>query len=81
MKSARIHSLPRVARNQRYIKRCVEFAFRCEYRCSFTEPEPEPVERQHFAGAGAIAEVFCSGSVSGYVNSYKMLQKTLNFSY
>jgi hypothetical protein len=35
----------------------------------------EPVERQHFAGA----EIFWPGS--GYVNSYKMLQKNLKFSY
>jgi hypothetical protein len=37
----------------------------------------EPVERQLFAGA--VAEVFWAGS--GYVNSYKMLQKALSFSY
>jgi hypothetical protein len=39
--------------------------------------EPEPVEQQLFAGAGA--KVFWpgsgSGSGAGYVNSYKMLQK------
>jgi hypothetical protein len=33
----------------------------------------EPVERQLFAGAGA--EIFWPGSGSGYVISYKMLQK------
>jgi hypothetical protein len=33
--------------------------------------EPEPVERQHFAGAGA--EVFF-GSGYGYENSYKILR-------
>jgi hypothetical protein len=41
--------------------------------------EPEPVERPLFGGAGA--HVFRPGSGSGYVNSYKMLQKVLNFSY
>jgi hypothetical protein len=43
--------------------------------CSVAEPEPKPVERQFFAGAGA--KVFWVGSGSGYANSYKMLQKTL----
>jgi hypothetical protein len=41
--------------------------------------EPEPVERPLFGGAGA--QVFRPGSGSRYVNSYKMLQKVLNFSY
>jgi hypothetical protein len=36
------------------------------------------VERPLFGGAGAQA--FRPGSGSGYVNSYKMLQKALNFS-
>jgi hypothetical protein len=39
--------------------------------------EPEPVERPLFGGAGAQA--YGPGSGSGYVNSYKMLQKALNF--
>jgi hypothetical protein len=39
----------------------------------------EPVERQIFAGAGAW--VFRPGFGSEYVNSYKMLQKALNFAY
>jgi hypothetical protein len=39
--------------------------------------EPEPVERPLFDGA--VARVF--RPCSGYVNSYKMLQKVLNFSY
>jgi hypothetical protein len=39
--------------------------------------EPEPEEQQHFAGAGT--EIFLPGS--GYLNSYKRLQKPLNFSY
>jgi hypothetical protein len=45
------------------------------------ELEPEPVERQHFARAGA--EIFWSDSGSGsrFVNSYKILQKALDFSY
>jgi hypothetical protein len=43
--------------------------------------EPEPVERPLFGGAGAQAQVFRPGSGSGYLNSYKMLQKVLNFSY
>jgi hypothetical protein len=37
--------------------------------------EPETVERQHFAGATAGAKFFWLGFGSGYVNSYKMLQK------
>jgi hypothetical protein len=37
------------------------------------------VERPLFGGAGAQA--FRLGSGSGYVNSYKMLQKALNFSF
>jgi hypothetical protein len=42
-------------------------------KSSVAEPklESEPMERQLFAGAGA--KVFWPGS--GYVNSYKMLQK------
>jgi hypothetical protein len=40
--------------------------------------EPELVERQLFARAGA--EVVLAGSGSGYVNSYKMFQKALKFS-
>jgi hypothetical protein len=43
--------------------------------------EPEPVERPLFSGAGAQVFRPGSGSRSGYVNSYKMLQKVLNFSY
>jgi hypothetical protein len=35
--------------------------------------EPEPVEQQLFAGAGA--KDFWPGSGAGYMNSYKMLQK------
>jgi hypothetical protein len=38
----------------------------------------EPVEQQHFAGAGA--DVLWLGFSSEYINSYKMLQKALNFS-
>jgi hypothetical protein len=41
--------------------------------------ELEPVERPLFGGAGAQA--FRPGSGSGYVNSYKMLQKVLNFTH
>jgi hypothetical protein len=40
-------------------------------RVATSVAEPEPVERQLLAGAEA--EVFWPGS--GYVNSYKMLQK------
>jgi hypothetical protein len=36
--------------------------------------EPEPVERQLFAGAGAKFFGPSSGSGAGYVNSDKMLQ-------
>jgi hypothetical protein len=46
--------------------------------CSVGEPElePEPVEQQLFAGAGAGAKVFWpgSGSGAGYVKSSKILQ-------
>jgi hypothetical protein len=41
--------------------------------------EPEPVELQLFAGAGAQIFLPGSGPGSGYVNSDKMLQKALNF--
>jgi hypothetical protein len=41
--------------------------------------EPEPVEQPLFARPGAGARVFWPGSGSEYVNSYKMLQKDLNF--
>jgi hypothetical protein len=37
--------------------------------------EPEPVEQQLFAGAGAKVFMARSGSRAGYVNSYKMFQK------
>jgi hypothetical protein len=37
--------------------------------------EPEPVEQQLFAGAGAKVFWPGFGSGAGYVNSYKMLQK------
>jgi hypothetical protein len=47
---------------------------------SVAEPEPEPVEWPLFGGAGAQAFRPGSSSGSGYVNSYKMLQKALNFS-
>jgi hypothetical protein len=47
---------------------------------SVAEPELEPVERPLFGGAGSGAKAFRPGSGSGYVNSYKMLQKALNFS-
>jgi hypothetical protein len=62
--------------------------FQNKYRCLpkrkqfyFTDKfsVAEPVERQIFAGAGA--EVFWTGSGSGYVNSYKMLQKAIKLSY
>jgi hypothetical protein len=47
-------------------------------QCGVAKPDPEPVERQHFAGARA--EVFWPGSGSEYryryVNSCKMLKKT-----
>jgi hypothetical protein len=46
------------------------------FMLSTSVAEPEPVERPLFGGAGAQA--FRPGS--GYVNSYKMLQKALNFS-
>jgi hypothetical protein len=39
--------------------------------------EPEPVERPLFGGARA--QVLRPGSGSGYVNSYKMLQKGPKF--
>jgi hypothetical protein len=48
-------------------------------QCSLSLPhssvaEPEPLERQLFARAGT--QVFCMPG-SGYVNSYKMLQKAV----
>jgi hypothetical protein len=47
-------------------------------KISVAEPEQEPVKRPLFAGAGA--QVFRPGSGFGYVKSYKMLRKVLNFS-
>jgi hypothetical protein len=58
---------------------CVYPIIYCTVTCSVAEPEP--VERPLFGGTGAGAQVFRPGSGSGYVNSYKMLQKVLKFSY
>jgi hypothetical protein len=54
--------------------------FSTEFNPGFSVAEPEPVERPLFGGAGAGAQAFRLGSGSGYVNSYKMLLKDLNFS-
>jgi hypothetical protein len=40
---------------------------KCKVAGSLTEPEP--VERQHFAGAGARLKNLGSGSRAGYLNS------------
>jgi hypothetical protein len=42
--------------------------------------EPEPVERQHFAGSG-VGSFFGLAPAPGYENAYKISQKGLNFSY
>jgi hypothetical protein len=47
--------------------------FICGRSIFISVAEPEPMERQHFAGGGT--KVFGPGSISGYVNSLRMLQK------
>jgi hypothetical protein len=55
------------------------YLLQLQYLHTISVAEPEPMEQHLFPGAGAGAKVSwpVSGSCSGYVNAYKMLQKAL----